>query len=328
VGGEGDCLIIGAVVTGIGTPVLGKLAQTMCGNDNKRHAEEARKATEPDLAVYVEAGNGSDPIKYRTHTEPDQLSPTFNEEFAVPTDAISDEPGLHLQVQDENGGKPVGDVYLRKSDVADALRRGTIEDLHDEAHGLVSMGLTIRKYDGLGETVTADVDTTVGMGPVAFRASNPRGVRAGEVLELSASGKYTVGRTGFIVSDCPEAIGPEGVTSGKCKEYNVKHAEFTNANHGAGIALIGSFNPRQGVVVARCTHLVSRIAGGVRVGINDEDVSNNDGTIHFEVTVRPPSKAEWVTGTARPCAQLAAEHVDGAGGGYVWDSETGTWKKR
>ncbi len=299
-----DCVTVGLLFSLFGPPVLGKLAHSLCAEDERQKAEGARVAGAPDLAVWLHTSNGANAKRYATRTERDQLSPVFNEDFVIPTDAIPEDGSLHLRVLDMDGPKVVGDVLLWKAQMRDAVLTGRELLLSDPEHGLKSIGLTIRSYDG-GEHVKPRIDTKNGISPVTFAARESHAVRAGEVIELFASGSYKIGEDGGI---CGGWVGPGGIVGEyveRCKEDNLASEPFRSARRGVGIAVIGNANARERIVVAPCASIVSSIAGPLRVGVNDKGLSNNTGMIDFEVTVRPPTVDEWMTKTAPPCGENA-----------------------
>jgi hypothetical protein len=296
VGGD-DCVTFSLLISLFGPPVFGKLAHTLCAADERQSAETARIAGAPDLAVWLYTGNGANAKSYATHTERDQLSPVFNEDFVVPSEGIPQNGSLHLRVYDMDGPKVVGDVLLSYADIHDASLTGRelLPSDTKDGHGLVSLGLTIRPYDGRGEHVKASIDTKDGTGPVTFTARESRTVRAGEVVELFASGAYKLNEDD---GPCGGWVHPEGIVDKRgerCKEGNRDEEPFKSASRGVGVAIIGNANARVRLVVAPCASLVSSIAGPLMVGVNDGHLPNNVGSIDFDVIVRPPSFDEWAT---------------------------------
>jgi hypothetical protein len=141
------------------------------------------------------------------------------------------------------------------------------------------------------EVLTATVDASEGLTRL------PHKLRAGEVVEVSAHGRYTVG-----TFSCTDDIGPSGYPDG-CTQYNYADEPFASARHGAAMALIGNRSMRQGFVVGDCANAVVMIAGPLKLGVNDRDFDNNKGQIGFTVRVRRPTPEEWRTQQTAPCGR-------------------------
>jgi hypothetical protein len=54
--------------------------------------------------------------------------------------------------------------------------------------------------------------------------------------------------------------------------------------------------PIDGVAVGVGKQFVVAHAGPLRVGLNDEDLSNNEGQVSFQVARRAPTAEEWLAG--------------------------------
>ncbi len=93
-----------------------------------------------------------------------------------------------------------------------------------------------------------------------------------------------------------EKVNENGYPADK-RTFNRAEGEFKNANHGAAIAFVG--RPEEShasIIVGSCATVVAPVAGAIRVGINDNDVTNNRGTLSFEVTAGLPTIDQWQSG--------------------------------
>jgi hypothetical protein len=119
------------------------------------------------------------------------------------------------------------------------------------------------------------------------RLVSARPLAAGERVSLSAQGAYTVG------SWYDKKVGPDGYPNSDPQGYNFKQAPFAAAKHACAIALIGERNRVEGTVVGTSVSFMTRVAGPLRVGVNDTDPSNNSGSLSFEGETRAPTPEEW-----------------------------------
>jgi hypothetical protein len=118
-----------------------------------------------------------------------------------------------------------------------------------------------------------------------------RPVMAGELINVQASGRFTVG------SWFDETLTPAGYPGGEARSYNL--APFKTAPHACAIALIGTSPSIEGVAVGVGKQFVAAHAGPLRVGLNDEDLGNNEGQVSYSVARRAPTAEEWLAAGRR-----------------------------
>jgi hypothetical protein len=254
-----------------------------------RPRQQEHDPTAPDLVVALGAGTAT---SYQTHTAGDSFYHVFHSEFIVPTDAIPPD-GLLLTVLDRDGGQSevIGVLRLDRAQLIDAARSTPLLTLRDPRGGLTRLELVVSAPAGSVETATTPMDIRAGT-----QAARLRPIRAGEVLDVSAVGRYQVG------SWHDRWINPRGFPGGDLRSYNFEIEPFRSAPHGSGLALVGSGDARVGQVVAPCARFVSRASGPLVIGINDTEPGNNEGSVQFTVQVRAPSAAEWLGAQTGPCS--------------------------
>jgi hypothetical protein len=81
------------------------------------------------------------------------------------------------------------------------------------------------------------------------------------------------------------------------KSEVVQSGAFKKAPHACAIALIGSGRAIDGVAVGLGKQFVAAHAGALRVGLNDEDLSN-EGQVSFQVARRAPTPRSGELGGA------------------------------
>jgi hypothetical protein len=284
-----ECGLLGLAGTLLANPIAGKGAEYLC-RIGTRPRQQERDPSAPDLVVTLAAGTTA---HYRTYTAPDTFYHVFQSEFVVPTNAIPPD-GLTLMVLDRDGDQQpevIGAVRLDRTRLVQAALSGPLLVLGDPAGGLQRLDLVVSPYGQPVETSQTSMDVRNGTVPAQLRP-----IRAGEVLEVRATGQYRVG------SFYDRWIGPAGYPGGGPDGYNFKNEPFRSAPHGSGLAMVGSSDAKMGLVVAPCAHAVSRVAGPLVLGINDVDPANNQGSAQFTVQVRAPSPAEWMNAMTEPCA--------------------------
>lgn len=281
------CGLLGLAV-GLINPIAGKGAALLCKLDSRPHQQERHPAL-PDLAVLVRAGTSRG---YETHTEQDSAYAVFRREFVIPTAAIPPD-GLAFEVIDRDGNQydTIGRVRVFRQDlVAVAFSPQRLLVLEDRRGGLDALELVVEPYAQGPEVTQTTMPTREGTTKVPFRP-----LRAGEVVEVRAFGRYQVGTWNDSVID------PRGFEGGALREYNFKNSPFATAPHGSGLAVIAAGDARQGLVVAPCSSTVARVGGTLLVGVNDDDPDNNRGQIQFTVGIRPPTPMEWLGQEPPPC---------------------------
>lgn len=277
-----ECGLLGLAV-GLVYPIAGKPADFIC----KMAATPPRRERDPrapDLAVVLGAGQGTG---YQTYTARDAFYHVFQSEFLVPLGVIPPE-GLLLSVIDRDGPteyETIGAVHVTRGALEDALRASPpVLSLKDPLGGLQRIDLVLRPYESEGEEAHSEMRVKDGTKAASFRP-----IFAGEVVEITAAGRYRVGTWNDAW------IGPAGYPGGGPRGYNFKFEPFQAASHGSGLAIVGKGDRRMGVVVAPCAAFVARAGGPLVVGVNDEDPENNDGTIQFDFVVRSPTPSEWLS---------------------------------
>lgn len=283
-----ECALLGLGI-GIINPILGKGAHLLCKMETRPKQRE-RDVSAPDLAVRITAGMGA---VYQTATAWDTGYHIFRQEFMVPTEAIPAE-GLSLSVVDRDGGEVevIGAVRLSRQQLVSAITSGQpMMVLQDPSGGLIRLELVVSASSSEGEDSTFDIDASDGTVRLRHRP-----IRAGEVVELSAVGRYQIG------SHYDEWLGPTGYPGGGPKSYNFDAEPFKGAAHGAALAIVGDGDAKQGLLVTPCATTISRSGGQLVVGVNDAEPDNNRGSLRFTIRVRPPTVQEWLARSAPPCS--------------------------
>jgi len=238
-----------------------------------------RSASDPDLEVHVSAGTG---VTYASETAYDTADAPLRYQIAVPTAAIPSD-GLRIEVVDADAGRTpelIGSIRLSRADLERALSTPThLLVLREGA--LSRLEIAVSPYAPL-EISGASMAAKEG-----FHNVGARELYAGEIVELQAEGAYTVG-TWY---DKP--IGPMGYPSGSARGYNLDIEPFHSAPHACAVATVG-VGHLQGVLVTPKQRFVSRVAGPLRLGVNDNDPSNNHGTLTFKGATRAPTPEEWL----------------------------------
>ena len=229
---------------------------------------------------------------YETHTEKDTSYAVFRREFLIPTAAIPPD-GLALDVIDRDGtnAELIGSVRVSRGVlISTVFSAQQIVRVSDPKGGLEAMELVVTPHEQGTENILITMSAEQGTTETHLRP-----LRAGEVVQVQASGQYQIGRWH------DEVIDPRGFPGGKWLEYNIKTPPFTEAPHGSGLAILGAGDAKQGLVVASCSSTVARVGGGLLVGVNDNNPDDNRGILQFIVRVRPPTPAEWFHQEAPPC---------------------------
>jgi hypothetical protein len=250
---------------------------TLCGLASAPHRE--RHAQDPDLQLRL--GVGVD-AAYASWIDPDALTHSFRYEFVVPVAALPAD-GLKLDVLDDDGevgSELIGSMRISRAKLIEAYQSASkILMLSDGA--VRRLEVVLSPYTDAPAVV---VQRRASEAPVELG----RQVMAGEVVNVRATGSFTV-RSLFAAT-----LSPAGYSDGSARSYNLE--PFKTAPHACAIALIGSRPTIEGVVVGAGKQFVARHAGPLRVGLNDEDLSNNEGQVSFEVARRAPTAEEWLSG--------------------------------
>jgi hypothetical protein len=260
-------------------PVLSPAA-ALCGLATRSQLE--RRPEAPDLVVRL--GAGAD-VQYSSWIERDTFSQSLQYEFVVPVSAVPAD-GLRLEVLDHDGGGPselhelVGGMRLSREALTRAYQSPS-RMLTLSAGAVRRLQVVVSPY---ADEAPVRSSRRASDGPVVVG----RGVMAGEVVTVRAAGEFKVG------SWYDERITPSGYPGKEGRSYNLQ--SFREEPHACGIAMIGSGSTVEGVAVGAGRTFVAGHAGSLRVGLNDRDLSNNEGQVVFDVARRAPTAEEWREG--------------------------------
>jgi hypothetical protein len=281
---SGDCGLVGIIGKAVAGPVAGSVATFLCSQSSQ--TQQGRDASAPDLFVQVVAGDA----KYRTPIAADTFAEAFDFPVIVPIDGIP-AAGLQIQVldqdQDVGAGELIGMVRVTRRQLQDALSADVpLLTLSDGQLDKIEIEVSQYSAPALMKPLTFNADRE----PVA----TPLRVRAGELVTIRARGKYSV-------AGDRRQLDENGYTGGEKRGYNRK-PDFDKANHATAIAYIGA--PKEShtsVVIGSCVATVAPIGGQLHVGINDESVGNNQGSLVFEAQATTPTVEQWRSGGAFAC---------------------------
>jgi len=267
------CNVVAAGVTFF-EPAIGGVMSSLCalGGDSPG----GRSATEPDLRLTLGAGAAT---KYTTFVASDSSSQSLQYEFAVPVSAIPAD-GLRLEVFDEDkeGPELIGSVRLSSAQLAKAYRSPS-KLLILSAGSIQRLELVVSAYAERPAYLTQHQAKAP-----PFRLERP--VKAGELVSVRASGRFTVG------SYYDDALDPAGYPGGEARSYNL--GPFKRDPHACAIALIGAGPTVDGIAIGKAKEFIAPHAGPLRLGLNDKDLDNNEGTVSFEVSLRAPTAQDWL----------------------------------
>lgn len=236
-----------------------------------------RHASDPDLQFRLRVGADA---AFSSWVVPDTTSQSEPYQVVVPTEAIPSD-GLQLEALDDDGEAPpelIGSIRVSRDQLMAAYRSPTkLLELSDGA--LRRLEVVVSAY----ETTSAEQRTT--------RASDRptrvgRPALAGELLSIHANGSFKVG------SWYDETLDPAGYPGGEARSYNLK--TFESAPHACAIALIGGEQTFEGVRVGEGFSFVAKHSGALRVGLNDRDLSNNEGQVTYSVARGIPTLDQWL----------------------------------
>jgi hypothetical protein len=273
------CALVELGVSWAASPMAGSAAGIAC-KALTPSPENERAPEDPDLELRVSAGTGA---IYASHSTRDVTQETFRYELTVPSAAIPQD-GLRVEVVDLDANatpQVIGSVRLLRADISRALA-------HPQ-RTLVLSTETIRKLEIVASEYTparlasASVPARDGLHRVGTRS-----IFAGEIVKLSANGHYTVG-TWY-----DDPIGPMGYHSQQARGYNLKREPFQSAPHACAVATIDDLDKLHGELVRPARTFVARVAGPLRLGLNDNDPTNNHGVVAFEGSTRAPTAEEWL----------------------------------
>jgi hypothetical protein len=280
------CRLLGAdAVLG---PAGGAIAMFLCPAAGTPQAQHDPRA--PDLFVQVAVGG----TKFRTPVAPDTVSAELDFPIAIPLEAIPP-AGIELQVedldQDVNAGELIGAVKLTKQQVQAALSSSTrVLTLSDDR--VQGLELEVRPYDAPSDAQRFSFAVNQNPGATPVKA------RAGEVVTITAQGKYSVRRN-------KEPIDPNGHRNSANSGDN-RTPDFKRSNHGGAIAYVGSPEETHAALfVGSCVSAVTPVPGPIHVGVNDTDVGNNTGDVEISINVSLPTVEQWRAGGRVPCPKPA-----------------------
>jgi hypothetical protein len=252
-------------------------ASALCGLAQSPRRE--RHAQDPDLQVRLGVGAET---AYTSWIDQDSSSEALRYEFVVLVAAVPPD-GLRIDVLDDDGklgAALVGSMRLARGKL--------IEGYESRSRLLVLSGGGVRRLEVV---LTAYTDAPVVT--ARRRASDVpielgRHVMAGEFVSVRASGTFKVG------SYYGKTLDPAGYPGGDARSYNL--GPFKKEPHACGIALIGTGQSVEGVPIGLGKEFVAGHAGAIRMGLNDQDLENNEGQVVFEVARRAPTAQEWLAG--------------------------------
>lgn len=290
-----DCGLVGIIGKATLGPAGGAVATFLCSQS--AGAGRERDFSAPDLFVQVVAGDA----KYRTPAALDTFAEAFDFSLIVPLDGIP-AAGLELQVLDQDAdvgaGELIGMARATRRQIQDAIAAGTpLLTLSDSQTEKIE--IEVSQYSMPAPVRQVKLEANHEPIAVATRAL------AGELVTIRASGKYGV------ANDDKELIDQHGYVGGQKRGYNRPH--FENANHAAAIAYVGPPTASHtALVVGSCVTAVTPVPGQIHVGVNDTDVSNNQGSLVFEVQRALPTLEQWRSGGAFGCSERATSSTTDA----------------
>jgi hypothetical protein len=278
------CALVELGVSWAASPTAGSAAGIACDVLTPSPPSE-RQPEDPELELRVSAGTGA---IYSSHSVRDVTQETFRYELAVPSAAIPAD-GLRVEVVDLDAGSTpqiIGSVRLYRADISRALALPN--------RTLVVTTGAIQKLEIVASLYTPArvANTSMPAKDGLYRVAT-RAIFAGEIVELSANGNYTVG-TWY-----DEPIGPMGYHSQRAHGYNLKREPFQSAPHACAVATIDHLDKLHGELVRPERTFLARVAGPLRLGVNDNDPANNHGAVSFEGSTRAPTADEWLRQEAR-----------------------------
>jgi hypothetical protein len=284
---DGGCGLVAAIVTagasgaawGVPAPVAGKAAEYLCRASEPEPRQQEKEPGNPDLQVRLSAATDQ---PYATEIVKDSTQATFVHPFLVPVAAIPPD-GLRLEVVDADegdAGDQIATVRLSAGEALAALASPTHIVAKRQAPCLDALELVISEYRAVTPA------TVVMQASEGTKRVDGDELLAGEVVRVTASGRYQVGS----YYDSP--LSPAGYPGGGPRSYNFQYEPLKSASHGCGFALVGH-RMREATVVGPCGSFLSTTSGPVVVGVNDTDPGNNSGQATFTVERRPPTVDEW-----------------------------------
>jgi|GEM_PF-1818808 len=247
-------------------------------------AAQARLETSPDLYIRL-TGGGKQTL--RSYTVARTLSNNFKWRSVIPVAAIPAR-GLLLEVVSDDGsedGEVIGQSRLPPEKLLEAAKSGALITMVDA--GVEKLELVVEAADTTVRKKSQTFDVHSGS-----QVLEKFTVAAGEVVEVQARGEYKV-------SGRAEAVSVSGAVGAAARTF--QDGPFKTGRPGAALVRVGKRRLITGALVTPCTSLVTPYEGVVFVGINNQDPNAVLGDLTFDVTVRPPTAAEWSSGNAADC---------------------------
>jgi len=250
---------------------------------DKGTAAQAKMETSPDVFLRLTGGKQT----LRSYTVARTLSNNFKWRAVVPVASIPAR-GLSLEVVSDDGtedGELIGQAWLTPDQLLAAAKSGALISVVNE--GIQKLDLIVEPADTTVRKKSQTFDVHAGS-----QVLEKFQVAAGEVVEVQARGEYTV--TGR-----PAPVSVSGAPGAAARPY--QDGVFKTGGPGAALVRVGKRRLITGALVTPCTALVTPYEGVVFVGINNQDPNPVRGDLTFDVTVRPPTAAEWSSGNAAEC---------------------------
>lgn len=278
--------LIGLVYAPVGTAITA-LAHLMAPTP-----EEEAPSSHPDVRLDVAWREGPSAQRLVSGVVPNSVRPILRYDFLVHA-ARLDAEGVRITLEDADGDAPaamVGEVVLTRAMLLDAITRGEVVEHVLEDGELLELRVALSPIDNTtdGPSVALNVPLAQGFGDTGLD------VPAGAIVTVTASGRGRIGRGGLF--GCPPRVTPRGLPGDACRRYNLAHDAFRAAPHGSAVVMIGHHPSASAVALATtdphdepCVRFVARQPGRIVVGVNDNDVRNDDGSFGFVVRYAYPA---------------------------------------
>jgi hypothetical protein len=277
------------VVPGVGTTAAtggAVLCSALAGGPGQQAQRDPRA---PDLFVALVAGQDS---TYRTHVAADSFAAFFQSRFRVPVAAIPP-LGLRFFVQDDDGpqgAETIGEILVQRDDLLAAVAARKPLILTDETGAVQRLELAVEPREPRPIERSVNVDTSM-MFPLPDLY-----VDAGTAVWVLARGEYRAGP----LAGTRKAAGLRGLT-----QNVIRTAPFSSAPHGAAIGLLGAGQTMTPLVVGDCVGTIVQTPGRLALGVNDDDLGNNVGSLAFTVVIFDAGPENWAkAGQPVPCSRL------------------------
>ena len=270
------CKVVAAGVT-MFEPTAGAVVSPLCGFSSKPEGE--RDPSDPDLLVRLGAGATT---SYSSFVVGDTRSQSLQYEFVVPVAAIPAD-GLRVDVLDDDkgGAELIGGLRLSQAELERAYR--------SPSKLLVLTGGGVQRLEIVVSGYTEPAVTRVRRKASDQPFAPARPVKAGELVTIHATGTFTVG------SWYDATLTPAGYPGNEARSYNL--APFRNQPHACAIALIGTRPTIEGITIGTDRTFIAPHAGPLRLGLNDRDLSNNEGEVSYDLALHAPTAQEWLRST-------------------------------